>query len=91
MEYYETINREWGDRVRQWSLIKLRTEKDLSQEQFAELINISISSYRNKENGNVEFRLSEMFRIARFFGRNVDDIFLDPNSTENADMFKKYI
>ena len=77
--------------MRQWILIKHRKEMNLSQEQFAEKVNISISSYRNKETGNVEFKPSEMFRIARFFGKKVDDIFLDPNSTENAEMFRNSI
>lgn len=74
--------------MRQWTLIKLRKDINLSQEQFAEKISISISSYRNKETGNVEFKPSEMFRIAKFFNKNIEDIFLDPNSTENAEVFK---
>lgn len=77
--------------MRQWILIKLRKEMNLSQEQFAEINNISISSYRNKETGNVEFKPSEMFRIAKFFDKNIEDIFLDPNSTENAKIFRESI
>lgn len=72
-----------GDRMRQWKLIKLRKEAGLTQEEFSELVGIKISPYRNKENGHVEFTIGEAFRIAKFFGREMDDIFLDPNSTEH--------
>lgn len=70
--------------LRQWNLIKLRKDMNLTQEEFARLVMIKISPYRNKEIGKVEFTSREMFRIAKFLGKEIEDIFLDTNSTESG-------
>lgn len=61
---------------RQWKLEDLRELSGDTQEQMAHLLNINVSSYRNKEKGDTEFRATEMFKIARYYNRTIEDIFL---------------
>lgn len=77
--------------MRQWNLIRFRKEAGLTQEEFSELVKIKLSPYRLKESGKVDFKSTEMFRIARFFGKEIEDVFLDLNSTENGNYVEKSI
>ncbi len=63
----------------QWNLIKLRKERKCTQEDLANLLNISTEGYRLKELGKHQFKNDEMFIIADFFDENIGDIFLQPN------------
>ena len=56
-------------------LYKLRKEKNISQKEMADVIGKSENSYRNKELGKQDFKLSEMFKIAHYFGKELGDIF----------------
>ena len=60
----------------QLKLIGLRTETKTTQHDLAELIGVTELSYRNKELGRTEFKINEMFKIAQYFNKKVDDIFL---------------
>ncbi|SUL88996.1 helix-turn-helix family protein [Staphylococcus aureus] len=51
----------------QWNLIKLRKERKCTQEDLANLLNISTEGYRLKELGKHQFKNDEMFIIADFF------------------------
>lgn len=53
----------------QWNLIKLRKERKCTQEDLANLLNISTEGYRLKELGKHQFKNDEMFIIADFFWR----------------------
>lgn len=60
----------------QYKLVALRKEKNETQEQIAKLIGISEAAYRNKENGKTQFKIYEMFDIAKHFGLGIEEIFL---------------
>ncbi|HDE5126163.1 helix-turn-helix transcriptional regulator [Staphylococcus aureus] len=66
----------------QWNLIKLRKERKCTQEDLANLLNISTEGYRLKELGKHQFKNDEMFIIADFFDENIGDIFLPTKYTK---------
>lgn len=53
----------------------LRVEKDLTQEEFAKLIKMPISTYRRKENGESSINIEEAFLIAQVLGKDITEIF----------------
>lgn len=57
------------------SLRKLRVELNVNQEKFAELINMPVSTYRKKENGESPFTLNEAYCISKVCNKSVDEIF----------------
>lgn len=71
-----------------WELIKLRKESKISQETMAELLGINTSTYSKKENGKSDFKLNELFIIARLFNKRLDEIFL-PRNISITDKNKK--
>ena len=52
-----------------------RVEKGLTQEDMAESIGISTYSYLMKENGNLDFTLTEMKKICEILGKELSEIF----------------
>ena len=54
----------------------LRAEKDWTQAQLAGLIGVSRQAIVAVENGKYEPALPLAFRIARAFGKDVEDVFL---------------
>lgn len=68
----------------QWNLIRLRRERGLSQTDVANLLNISVSAYQNKETGKSSFRDYEMFIISKHFDRSIEEIFLPTHCTDDA-------
>jgi putative transcriptional regulator len=54
----------------------LRAEKDWTQAQLAALIGVSRQAVVAVENGKYEPGLGLAFRIARAFGKNVEEVFL---------------
>ncbi|WP_156290742.1 helix-turn-helix transcriptional regulator [Oceanobacillus salinisoli] len=73
-----------------WELIKLRKEKKINQEQMALLLGIDRSTYSLKESGKYDFKLQEIFIIAKFFNKQIDEIFL-PINIEKHDIINKNI
>lgn len=67
----------------QEKLIKLRKSRDLTQDDLANYLNIVKKTYANKENGKTQFTSDEMFALARFFKRSIEDIFL-PSTYQNG-------
>lgn len=65
----------------QYKLAGIRKEHGESQKDLAKLLNVNIQSYRNKEMDKTEFKLSEMFKIAKHYQMRVDDIFLSRKYT----------
>ncbi|MGO9965823.1 MAG: helix-turn-helix transcriptional regulator [Bryobacteraceae bacterium] len=53
-----------------------RAEKDWTQAQLASLIGVSRQAIVAVENGKYEPGLALAFRIARAFGKNVEEVFL---------------
>lgn len=68
---------------KQWILIRLRKELDMTQADVATYLRISTQAYYRKENGLDPFIDIEMFRLKELFGQEMDQIFLPPNSIEN--------
>ena len=52
-----------------------RVEKGLSQLQLSKLLNISLSSYCQKEKGKVDFSLTEIQDLLYYLDCEFDDIF----------------
>lgn len=67
----------------QEKLIGLRKTTNTTQETLAKIIGISPKTYGFKETGKSEFTINEMFRIAQYFDKKVDEIFL-PYSLQNG-------
>jgi putative transcriptional regulator len=58
----------------------LRIKNGISQNKISNLIGISETSYNKRENGKIEFTLSEIIIISRIFnlcGEEIFDIFFD--------------
>lgn len=68
-----------GGDIMQWKLIRLRKENNYNQEEMAKILGVSEATYRNKENGKTQFKLDEMFVIAEYFNKTLDDVFLHLN------------
>lgn len=63
----------------QTKLASLRRYKNIPQREMAILIGVETETYSNKERGITQFKSSEMFIIANFFKKKVDEVFLPPN------------
>lgn len=59
----------------------LRIELGLTQKEFAELINMPLSTYRKKERGETNFTLEEAYLIANAASKTVDEIFFTQRVT----------
>lgn len=68
-----------------WELIKLRRTRKISQESMAKLLKINARTYSMKETGKTDFKLEEIFKIARFFDKRIEEIFL-PRNIRNTDI-----
>lgn len=60
----------------QHKLYALRKHKGLTQEDMAEKLGITRTTYRSKELGHTFFNAKEMFKISDLFQKPLDDIFL---------------
>ena len=57
-------------------LEELRRQHGITQEQLAELLGVSRQTVGSLENGRYNTSIQLAFRIAHFFGRQIEDIFL---------------
>lgn len=62
------------------SLRRFRDHHKFSQQQVANLLGISRTSYRKWENNEVDFSLSQLFKIAEVYGITVSDIIFQANT-----------
>ena len=69
----------------QYLLDSIRRSKKITQEDMAKLLNIDVRTYQNKEKGVTQFKQNEMFIIAKFFNKKIDEIFL-PTNFENHEI-----
>lgn len=60
----------------QSKLLLLLKQNNLTQHWLAELLKISDKQIGKKINGNVPFKSDEMFIIADYFNKKIEDIFL---------------
>lgn len=58
------------------NLIILRKKTQTTQKTLADLLDITVKTYGFKETGKSEFTINEMFKIAEYFDKKVDEIFL---------------
>lgn len=65
--------------MKQWTIKRLRDEHNLTQQQMADKLGISVYSYSRKENGITSFLDYEMFAVREIFNKPVDEIFLNKN------------
>lgn len=68
---------------KQWILIRLRKEIDMTQTDVATYLGLSKQTYYRKENGLDSFIDIEMFKLKELFGKEMDQIFLPPDSIKN--------
>ncbi len=62
----------------QEKLLLIRKNKNITQQELAKCIGLSVNQYSLKEKGKYLFNCEEMFKIAEFLGMNIDEIFLPP-------------
>lgn len=65
------------------NLILLRKKNDIKQQELADLLGIHVKTYNFKEIGRNQFTMNEMFKIANFFNKKVEEIFL-PTILQNG-------
>lgn len=68
----------------QHKLKQLRAENKLSQEDVADMLGITRSSYSLRESSKYEFKQDEMFILSNYFGLPMEHIFL-PRGHRNGD------
>ena len=59
------------------AIIRFRESRNMTQEDFATIINVSKVNYSKKEYGKVKFSLNEAFLISKYFGEPIEAIFGD--------------
>ena len=71
-------------------LERLRREHGLKQEDLAQAMGVSRQTICSIENGKYNPSILLAIKIARYFGKNVEDIFLadDASSWKTADMLR---
>lgn len=60
-----------------WKLKEARSERDLTQEELANIIGLSLYGYQRKENGEGQFTEREMKKICEVLEKEVTDIFFN--------------
>lgn len=60
----------------QEKLILLRKQNNTTQKELADLLGITTKQFGSKELGKAKFNGDEMFLIANYYSKKVDDIFL---------------
>lgn len=68
-----------------WELVKLRKKYKITQKNMAEMLDINVRTYCLKETGKTDFNLEEIYIIAKFFNKRIEEIFL-PRNIRNTDI-----
>ncbi|MCR4996553.1 MAG: helix-turn-helix transcriptional regulator [Butyrivibrio sp.] len=63
---------------------KLRKERGLNQDEFAEAIRVSRQTVSSIERGKYNPSLELAFTIADFFGKTIEEIFMHKGGTEDG-------
>jgi DNA-binding XRE family transcriptional regulator len=64
--------------LKQDKLIAWRKYNGLTQKDMADKLGINWRTYANKERGITQFKLEEMFTIARILNKTLDEVFSPP-------------
>jgi len=73
----------------QLELYNLRkNENDMTQQDVANYLGITVQTYRLKEKGRNEFTQDEMFLLSELFDKDISEIFL-PRKHRNGDKDKQ--
>lgn len=67
--------------IEQTRLEAIRKYYKITQKQMAELINVNVRTYINKEKGTTQFTMNEMFIISNKLNMPIEEIFLPNNFT----------
>ncbi|CCI60647.1 helix-turn-helix domain-containing protein [Staphylococcus equorum] len=62
---------------------KFRDRNNFNQEKIAKVLNVSVQTYCNKENGNTDFNLPEMHALAKFYNTSLDELFWEDEELED--------
>lgn len=73
----------------QEKLILIRKNRNISQQELADLINISLNQYSNKEKGKYKFNCDEMFEISHYLNLKIEEIFLPTTHQFGVKTMKK--
>ncbi len=65
-------------------LIGKRNEKRITQEQMGKLLGISKNNYNLKENGKLDFSLTEVKKILDILKSDYNEIFFEENVTQKS-------
>ncbi|WP_430708829.1 helix-turn-helix transcriptional regulator [Paenalkalicoccus suaedae] len=65
----------WGERIRN-GLEKFRKERGIGQEELATALRVSRQTISSLENGRYNPSIILAFRLSRYFGLSVEDIFI---------------
>lgn len=63
-------------------LEELRKERDIKQEELAAILEVSRQTIGSLENGRYNPSILLAFKIARFFGMSIEDIFIYEGESE---------
>ena len=74
----------------QEKLIRLRKVYNVTQKELAEYLKITDRTYQNKESGKTAFSSDQMFALAMYFKKPIEDIFL-PSTHQNGEKVNKEV
>ena len=57
--------------------LERKFERSMTQKDMADLLGISVMTYKRKESGEYPFNQDEMFKIAELFNVKIDELFED--------------
>lgn len=63
-------------------LEQLRKERKISQEELAQALEVSRQTVSSIENGRYNPSILLAFKIARYFGKSIEEIFIDEGERE---------
>ncbi|MDC2817398.1 helix-turn-helix transcriptional regulator [Leuconostoc suionicum] len=72
------------------NLEKLRKEHKVSQQDFAQYLGVTRQTISSLENGRYNPSILLAMKIARYFGKNVEDIFIYSEEDDNDERQSKY-
>lgn len=62
-------------------LAELRRQRGISQDELAQALEVSRQTIGSLENGRYNPSILLAYKIAHYFGKTIEDIFIDPEGT----------